>query len=221
MDDISIENNKTLLTTIREIIEKFGGSRAVVGVSFTNSAGMKMVWIADGGFWISRTEITSAEYKAVKGASGGDESPAEGITFFDAVEFCDALDKRESQATLNLLPGQTLRPEQATYTLPLVKQWRQGRDQAETFGLQGFSNGLSEWSRDQQKSGFATQTIVGGAASSWFLALNGQSAVALPPTTRSSIVQSGTATKATGKAGTIEIWSGRLGLRVILVPKSE
>lgn len=222
VDDLGIEKTTPLLTAIRKIIEMFGGSRAVAGVSFTNSAGMEMVWMADGGFWLGRTEITSAEYKTVKGGSGGEESPAEGISFLDAVEFCEALDKREAEYEGNLPPGRSLRPNQAHYTLPFVKQWRMGRDQAETLGLQGFSNGLSEWSQDQQKSGFATQTIVGGAASSWFLALNGQSAVALPPTTRSSIVQSGTATKATGKAGTIEIWSGRLGVRVILVPtKSE
>lgn len=218
MDDISIEKTTTLLTTIRDIIKFIGGSRAVVGVNFTNSAGMEMVWMADGGFWIGRTEVTSAEYKAAKGSSGGDASPAEGISFLDAIEFCEALDKREAAYEGNLPPGRTLRPDHAHYTLPFVKQWRMGRDKEESLGLQGFSNGLSEWSRDQQKSGFATQSIVGGAASSWFLALNGQSAVALPPTTKSSIVQSGTATKATGKAGTIEIWSGRLGLRVILVP---
>lgn len=222
VDDLGIEKTAPLLTAIRKIIEMFGGSRAVVGMNFTNSVGMEMVWMPDGGFWLGRAEITSAAYKAVKGAGGGDENPAEGISWNEAYEFCEALNKREAQYEGNLPPGRSLRPNQATYTLPSFRQWRLGREQEESLGLQGFSNGLSEWSRDQQKSGFATQTIVGGAASSWFLALNGQSAVALPPTTRSSIVQSGTATKATGKAGTIEIWSGRLGLRVILVPtKSE
>lgn len=218
VDDLGGDKTDPLLAAIRKIIETFGGGRAVAGVSFTNSAGMEMIWVPQGGFWLGRTEVTSAAYKEVNGTGGGSDSPAEGISFLNALEFCERLTKRENDYKTVLPPGRSLRPVKTQYTFPTVRQWRLGRDNAEALGLEGFSNGLSEWSQDQQKSGLATQAIVGGAASSWFLALNGQSAVALPPTTTGSIVQSGTATKATGMAGRIEIWSGRLGLRVILLP---
>lgn len=221
VDDLVPDKTSPLLTDIRKIIESIGTSRAIAGATFTNSAGMEMVWIPDGGFWIGKSEVTTAAYKAVKGANGGDDSPAEGISFPEAIDFCIALNKLEAEDKAILPPGQKLRPTNAEYTLPTVKQWRLGRAEEESLNMKGFSNGLSEWSQDKQSSGLATESILGGASSLWYLALNGGSAVALPPSTSGSIMQTGPGTKATGKGGTITIWSGRLGLRVILVPKQE
>ncbi|WP_395740966.1 hypothetical protein [Prosthecobacter sp.] len=222
LDSILPEKIEPLLAKVRKIIETPGNNRAIAGVSFTNSAGMEMVWIPDGGFWLGRSEVTSAAYKAVKGTNGGDDSPAEGISFIEAIEFCEALNKMETVDKPLLPASQKMRPANALYTLPTVKQWRIGRTQEETLGLKGFSNGLSEWSQDRQFSRLATKAVsYVPTEPSWFIALNGGDAIALPPTAQGNITESGSATKATGQRGTITIWSGRLGLRVILVPKQE
>ncbi len=53
VDALSEAEIKTLLAKIKELFS--GGIRAVAGEDFTNSVGIEMVWVPEGGFWIGRT----------------------------------------------------------------------------------------------------------------------------------------------------------------------
>ncbi|WP_395740967.1 hypothetical protein [Prosthecobacter sp.] len=221
---ITPEETDPVLTAVSKIILLLGPSRAVIGKNFTNSVGIEMVWIPDGktGFWIGRSEVSTAAYKAMRGGGPGDDRPAEKISFNDAIELVGILNNREAESKNIVPPGRTLRPLNAIYTIPTVKQWRVGRVQEKSFGMEGFSNGLSEWSQDRQSSGLSTETaFLRIPDSSWPIALNGDSAIALPPHVSGNYVTVGPGTIATGKGGTVTHWRGRLGLRVILVPKKE
>jgi hypothetical protein len=111
-------------------------------------------------------------------------------------------------------------PENAQYTLPGVRQWQLARGQAENLGLSGFSDSLSEWTKDQRSSGLTNANTVAFATPDpkWFIICRDNTIESLPPQTAGSIVRSGTGTKATGAAGNVTMWTGRLGFRVILVP---
>jgi len=205
----------TLLAKIKELFS--GGIRAVAGENFTNSIGMEMVWIRDGGFWIGRTEVTSSAYKAITGSGNGGNNPVEGISWDRAHNFCQLLTDKEENPPGQIPPEMKLRPADALYGLPGVKQWRKARDAAEALGMSGFSDGLSEWSSDTHRSGLSqntsfTQGVNVPIQSDWALALNGNTVQPLPGVLTGSWVQSG--------KDRIVIWQGRLGFRVILIPTS-
>ncbi len=214
LDELSTEATDQVLAAVKKLFMS-GGNRAEPRENFTNSVGMELVWVADGGFWIGKTEVTSAARNTLMNTGGGSNSPAEGINFIQAVTLCEKLTQRESQ---NGDPNARMMPLGAGYTLPGVKQWRMARDQAEALGLSGFSNDLSEWSADKHSSGLANRSLnFMPAQASWFLALKGDEAVALPSDTTGSIRTTGKDTKAV-KGGTVDHWQGRIGFRVILLP---
>ncbi len=73
------------------------------------------------GFWLGQTEVTQAQYEAVTGTNpstftkAGPEAPVEGISWIDAMAFCEALTERERAA------GRL--PKGYVYTLPTEAQW--------------------------------------------------------------------------------------------------
>lgn len=116
--------------------------------SFTNSIGMKMIWVPAGqfkmgnhseyaknvpclitlskGFWIAQTEVTQSQYEAVMGTNPShhkDETcPVEKVSWYDAMDFCKKLSKKERK----------------DYTLPTEARWeyacRAGSTTAYCFG---------------------------------------------------------------------------------------
>ncbi len=191
--------------------------RAVAGQNFTNSAGMEMIWINEGGFWIGRSEVTKDAYKVIMGEGGAGSMPADGISLIKALMFCDALTTQETSTA----KGKRIRPSGAQYTLPGVKQWQLARGQAEALGLTGFSDDLSEWTKDQMKSGLTNTNTVAFATPDpkWFIICRGSTVEALPPQSTGNITRTGAGQRASGTAGTVTMWSGRLSFRVILVPQ--
>ncbi|MBI4662564.1 MAG: formylglycine-generating enzyme family protein [Verrucomicrobia bacterium] len=72
------------------------------------------------GFWISRFEVTQAEFKTVMGFNpslfqGEPRRPVENVSWFHAREFCEKLTERERQA------GRL--PEAFEYRLPTEAEW--------------------------------------------------------------------------------------------------
>ena len=109
---------------------------------FTNSIGMKFVWIPPGTFlmgstagqsdeqpvhqvtlsapfWMGKYEVTQAQWEALMGSNPsyfkGGQLPVENVSWDDAMEFCRKLTERERQA--GRLPTGTI------YTLPTEAQW--------------------------------------------------------------------------------------------------
>lgn len=86
-----------------------------------NSIGIKLIYVPSGefmvdsfpagkephkviiskGFWIGQTEVTQAQWKAVRGSSPshfkGDHLPVESVSWYDAVKFCNELSQREGR----------------------------------------------------------------------------------------------------------------------------
>ncbi len=219
MDDLVIAD--PLLDEVTKLLSTMtGGNRAIAGQNFINSVGMDMVWVEEGGFWIGKTEVTSAAYSAINGGGGGDDSPKEGVSLISALGYCDSLTNREAKEPSAADTNRLHMPVKAQYTLPGVKQWQLASGQAENLGLSGFSDGLSEWTKDQRSSGLTNSNTVAFATPDpkWFIICRGDTVESLPPQTSGSIVRSGTATKASGTGGNVTMWTGRLGFRVILVP---
>lgn len=214
VDDLSAEKTDPILAEVnKQLMTMIGGSRAVAGQNFTNSVGMEMVWVADGGFWMGRTEVSSAAYRALTGGTGGDDSPADGLSFFNSANFCKALNQRETQEVPDLASERLMMPLDANYGLPGVKQWQLARDHAGALGMSGFADNLHEWTMDKASSGLVNKNLAFGAKPQpfFFIVCRDTTAEALPYNTTSEYIQTGT-------GGTITLWAGRLGFRVILVP---
>jgi hypothetical protein len=183
------------------------GSRAVAGQNFTNSVGMEMVWVDEGGFWIGKTVLSS-------GAKG---------SHISAEDICSKLNKFEQRETGTLADLRRIKPANAEYGIPSVKQWQLAHGPADQLGLSGYSNSLSEWTADKYSPGITNTNTVSQflpPKSSWFLVCRGNGDVeALPPETTGNITQSGSATVATCKPGSATFWTGNVGFRVILLPE--
>jgi len=73
------------------------------------------------GFWLGRTEVTQAQYRAIAGTNpstfqdAGPDAPAERVSWLDAMAFCRNLTERERAA------GRL--PEGYVFTLPTEAQW--------------------------------------------------------------------------------------------------
>lgn len=73
------------------------------------------------GFWLGKTEVTQAQYKALTGSNpstfkeNGRNAPVERVSWIDAIAFCRKLTERERTA------GRL--PEGYAYTLPTEAQW--------------------------------------------------------------------------------------------------
>lgn len=73
------------------------------------------------GFWLGRTEVTQAQYRAITGTNpstfqeAGPDAPAERVSWLDAMAYCRKLTERERAA------GRL--PEGYIFTLPTEAQW--------------------------------------------------------------------------------------------------
>jgi len=88
------------------------------GQGFTNSAGMKLLWV-DQGYYLAATEVTQDQWQSVMGGNPsrfkGGSLPVEQVDWQDAMNFCERLTQQD-RAVGRL-------PKDHSYTLPTVAQW--------------------------------------------------------------------------------------------------
>jgi formylglycine-generating enzyme required for sulfatase activity len=190
-------------------------------VNFTNSAGIELVWVAEGNFWIGKTEVTGKQYNfVINGAAEGSDEPKDGVGIASAKTFLDRLDEMEAADETNTLsPDNRIRPQDYRYDLPKVEQWLDAKSQDDSLklGLVGLADEPHEWTSNKRVDGrfrgFKMPPLFAPTLSnSDPVAMEDGSAIALLPSTSSSITVKGSSKVAT-------LWAGRLGLRVILIRK--
>lgn len=198
-----------------------GDTRATPGENFINSAGIELVWVPEGNFWIGKTEVTGKQYNLViNGTAEGSDEPKDGVNFNNAVEYCEQLTAKETDSAV-ANSSLKLRPETSVYQLPTVQQWNSVRTSTV---VEGLSDDLHEWSSstfgggsgyDSPKPNFPNAAVrpkywVPSGDSPVALRANARP-ISLSPTTTSTI-----AAVFLGKS--YPMWSGRLGFRIILIP---
>ena len=123
------------------------------------------------GFWISKYEVTQAQYKAVMGYNpsyfSGDDRPVEEVSWYDAMEFCARLTAIE-RAACRL-------PEGGKYTLPTEVQWEYACRAGTTTALNSGKNLSGEWESSEMdesgwycyNSGYMTHPVGQKKANNW------------------------------------------------------
>lgn len=80
-------------------------------------------------FYLSPYEVTQAEYESVMGANPsrftGDNLPVETVTWYDAIEYCNARSEREGLTPAYTVSGNTVSWNRAAdgYRLPTEAEW--------------------------------------------------------------------------------------------------
>ena len=190
----------------------------VLGKNFTHSAGIEMVWVPDGKFWIGRGEVTQKQFHTVM-ADGlvGEDKPVEGVSISQAKEFCRKLNEPEKAPEGKVTDAALGKAPAAIFMLPTIAQWQQAKVKSASLGLTGTEDALFEWTSNVHGDGlsrsFPQAPVIKkriGKDYPVVMTLNG-------PLTLESVTTSAVTIRATTK--TAVLWSGRLGFRVILIPK--
>ncbi len=162
----------------------------------TNSTGIEMIRIAPGtfkmgsppseqgrddyeqqhlvtltrGFWLGKTEVTQRQWKAVMGNNpsklGGDDYPVEMVTWYDCVNFCNALSELEGLTPAYETTGDNVTWNQSAdgYRLPTEAEW----EYACRAGTTGpFAGDLDEMAIYARNSGRKTFTVGTRKANAW------------------------------------------------------
>lgn len=82
-----------------------------------------------GSFYMAATEVTQREYEAVVGKNPserkGDNLPVENVTWYDAIEFCNALSRQQGLTPCYTVSGKTVTWNRSAdgYRLPTEAEW--------------------------------------------------------------------------------------------------
>ena len=212
IDDLSQAATNPLFEAVIKLFMT-GGNRAILGENFTNSLGMQMVWVQEGGFWMGRKEVTEEQFFRGYGQTGGTDVAKDQVPFTQAEGFVININVIESEEQDLGTSGFLLKPEDSKYALPTMAQWRQGRNAA---GVEGFDNNFSEWTSSKHSDGGSRfPSVPTGVTplgnSNWPVAMQEGGPISLDPNT------SAPKSMTIGTKRSV-LWSGKFGFRVILIP---
>lgn len=114
------------------------------------------------GFWLGKTEVTQEQYEALMGTNPstfekvGKEAPVEGVSWIDAMAFCEKLNERERAA------GRM--PAGYAYTLPTEAQWEYAYRAGTTSEYPGDPNAMA-WHNNN--SGETTHPVALKRPNAW------------------------------------------------------
>lgn len=124
--------------------------------------GPRMTVTLTKGYWLGKTEVTQAQYKAITGTNPsthknvGPQAPVERVSWLDAMEFCRKLTARERAA------GRL--PEGYAFTLPTEAQWEYACRAGTTEAYAGEPNGMA-WCNGN--SGGTTHPVATKQPNAW------------------------------------------------------
>jgi hypothetical protein len=191
------------------------------GENFTNSIGIELVWVPEGRFWISRSEVTEKQYHTVipSGLQGAEKS-IEAVSITQAKLFCQKLTEREIKPAepqkTESASSVPLKPEDGSYALPSISQWQAAKATSKALQLKGMDDNLHEWTSNVHGDGLSrvfpqSPFILKRIDKHYPVAIDSAGPITLEPTTTKTV-----------KLGiTASVWSGRLGFRVILIPRER
>lgn len=187
-------------------------STVKTGENFTNSVGIELVWVPEGRFWIGRSEVTEKQFHTVMAdGKAGTEKPMEEVSVSQAKAFCLKLNEPNAGA------GEKPKPLDSSYQLPTVAQWQAAKAQSEPLGLLGMGDALFEWTASIHGDGLSRifrqpPVFPKRIGKDYPVAMDSNGPLTLEPGTTKTVT-----IRAVSK--TTVLWSGRLGFRVVLVPK--
>lgn len=220
----ALRDEKTIITPevsdrILEAVKMLfaGDTRTSPGENFTNSVGIELVWVPEGNFWIGKTEVTERQYNSlIKDTAEGSDEPKDGLTVSAALRYVQAIDDLEADDSRPLEnPLARLRPEDFSYALPSIAQWKNAAAKGER--LQGMDTPPFEWTSNRHSDGLSPsfpqspllKKPVGG---DFPVAISRGNPITLEPETSSAV-------KVAGSSRVAVLWSGKLGVRVVLARK--
>jgi formylglycine-generating enzyme required for sulfatase activity len=172
---VAVSNDFGTVTTTHVTID-VNSTPATVIVDLNDSVSMEMIWCSAGtftmgasgeqpvvtlsnGFYLSKYEVTQAQYKAIVGSNpsafgsvGNENRPVEQVNYHSAVAFCNALTTQERNAALIPLDWE--------YLLPTEAQWEYAC-RAGTTTVYSWGDSISSTNANYSSSGIGQTREVG------------------------------------------------------------
>jgi formylglycine-generating enzyme required for sulfatase activity len=125
-------------------------------------------------FWMGKHEVTQKEWRAVTGTSpsyfSGDDLPVENVSWYDAVEYCNARSEQEGLTPAYTVAGETVTWNRSAngYRLPTEAEWEYAcRAGTTTPYYTGSAVDSAGW--HEGNSGGTTHPVEQKAANAWGL----------------------------------------------------
>ena len=114
-------------------------------------------------FWLSRHEITEAQFARFSGQNGGSEKPVTGVSWLDAARFTNWLSEQEGLPSFYIIENGRLRgidPASNGYRLPTEAEWEFAAKQNRRAAATKYVWGSQDRLRDKQGN-FADESLKG------------------------------------------------------------
>ncbi|MBQ3713351.1 MAG: SUMF1/EgtB/PvdO family nonheme iron enzyme [Spirochaetia bacterium] len=131
---------------------------------FANPLDLNMVPIPKKGIMMLRTEVTQALYETIMGSNPsynvGDNLPVEEVSWYDALEFCNALSRKLGLSEVYTINGKKITKNTSAngFRLPTVEEWEYAARGGKKYTYSG-SNNLDEVAWYSDNSGGKTHPV--------------------------------------------------------------